>query len=189
MEEKKTRKTDRRTRYTRMVIKDALLELLEEKEYMNITVADLCRAAELSRGTFYLHYSNISQVMEETLDDVLANTHSVLLQVGCEITRGKKCSYPLCHFLRENKKYQNIFFADSLRSHVIDRMMNFSKDQFSERLQTDMGCSEDILYAIYYFQLNGCLALCKRYRDISDEKWIQIQHGVDCFLKAGFQNL
>ena len=33
MAEKKTRKTDRRTLYTRMVIKDALLSLLADKEY------------------------------------------------------------------------------------------------------------------------------------------------------------
>ena len=61
MEEKKARKTDRRTLYTRMAVKDALLELLKEKEYADITVADLCRAAQLSRGTFYLHYGNISR--------------------------------------------------------------------------------------------------------------------------------
>ena len=41
MDEKKPRKTDRRTLYTRMVIKEALLSLLAEKEYADITIADL----------------------------------------------------------------------------------------------------------------------------------------------------
>ena len=39
MAEKKTRKTDRRTLYTRMVIKDALLSLLADKEYADVTIA------------------------------------------------------------------------------------------------------------------------------------------------------
>ena len=71
MKEQKIRKTDRRTLYTRQAIQDALLELLTEKEYADITVADLCRAAELNRGTFYLHYGNIAQVLDELLEDAL----------------------------------------------------------------------------------------------------------------------
>lgn len=65
MNEQKQRKTDRRTLYTRMVVKEALLELLSEMDYADITVATLCRKAEINRGTFYLHYGNLSQVMDE----------------------------------------------------------------------------------------------------------------------------
>lgn len=38
----KTQKEDRRTRYTRQVIKEAFLKLLEEKEYPKITVTEIC---------------------------------------------------------------------------------------------------------------------------------------------------
>ena len=48
----KTQKEDRRTRYTRQVIKEAFLKLLEEKEYPKITVTEICRLAEINRGTF-----------------------------------------------------------------------------------------------------------------------------------------
>lgn len=41
MNEQKQRKTDRRTLYTRMVVKEALLELLSEMDYADITVATL----------------------------------------------------------------------------------------------------------------------------------------------------
>ena len=83
MAEKKTRKTDRRTLYTRMVIKDALLSLLADKEYADVTIADLCREAEINRGTFYLHYSNLHEVLEELFDDALGKMNHVLVQVGC----------------------------------------------------------------------------------------------------------
>lgn len=46
----KTQKEDRRTRYTRQVIKEAFLKLLEEKEYPKITVTEICRLAEINRG-------------------------------------------------------------------------------------------------------------------------------------------
>ena len=44
-----TRKTDRRTLYTRQVVKDALLELLEKNPYAKINVTMLCKQAEITR--------------------------------------------------------------------------------------------------------------------------------------------
>ena len=39
----KTRKQDRRTRYTRQTIKDTFLELLKQKSFMQITVIEICK--------------------------------------------------------------------------------------------------------------------------------------------------
>ncbi len=50
----KTRKQDRRTRYTRQTIKDTFLELLKQKSFTKITVTEICKNAEINRGTFYL---------------------------------------------------------------------------------------------------------------------------------------
>ena len=55
----KTRKQDRRTRYTRQTIKDTFLELLTQKSFTKITVTEICKNAEINRGTFYLHYYDI----------------------------------------------------------------------------------------------------------------------------------
>ena len=49
----KTRKQDRRTRYTRQTIKDTFLELLNQKSFTKITVTEICKNAEINRGTFY----------------------------------------------------------------------------------------------------------------------------------------
>ncbi len=189
MEHNKTRKTDRRTLYTQMVIKDALLSLLSVKEYADITIADLCREAEINRGTFYLHYDNLRNVMDALFDDALGSVNDVLVQVGCETVDEKKCAYPLCRFLRENKKYQPLFFSDSLHSQVIDRIATSSWKGFHERLRAKSGLSEDVLKAIFYFQLNGCLAVSKQNIGIADGDWSEIQCNIDRFLKSGFSNL
>ena len=189
MAEQKQRKTDRRTLYTRMVIKEAMLELLTEMDYSELTVADICRQAEINRGTFYLHYDNISQVLDALFDDALGNTHSVLAQIGSETAKDEKCAYPLCRFLRENKKYQPLFFSDSLHSYVVDRMAESYRRSFVERLQKESGLGEETLNALFYFQLNGCLAISKRNIAVSDDAWSEIQCSVDRFLKHGFENL
>ena len=58
----KTKKQDRRTRYTRQTIKDTFLELLKQKSFTKITVTEICKNAEINRGTFYLHYYDIHDV-------------------------------------------------------------------------------------------------------------------------------
>ena len=65
------RKIDRRTRYTINGIKEAFLELINQHSYSQITVAQVCRQAEITRSTFYLHFNNLTDVLNSVLDDAL----------------------------------------------------------------------------------------------------------------------
>ena len=49
----------------------ALLRLLERKDFPLITVKELCREAEVSRSTFYLHYETVADLLSETTDALL----------------------------------------------------------------------------------------------------------------------
>lgn len=57
---------------SRRLICGALLELLGEKELANITVTELVERADLNRSTFYAHYSNLVDVLDEIEDMWLA---------------------------------------------------------------------------------------------------------------------
>ena len=52
------KKTDRRVKYTKQAIRDSFLKLLSEKPIEKISVTEICREAEINRGTFYSHYTN-----------------------------------------------------------------------------------------------------------------------------------
>lgn len=71
MEEKRERKPDRRTLYTKAVIKDAFLAELKTTDYDHITVTSLCQRAEIHRSTFYIHYVDALSVFDELLDQLL----------------------------------------------------------------------------------------------------------------------
>ena len=47
------KKTDRRVKYTKQAIRDSFLKLLSEKPIEKISVTEICREAEINRGTFY----------------------------------------------------------------------------------------------------------------------------------------
>ena len=46
---------------------EALLALLEKKEFAYITIRELCAAAGVNRSTFYLHYQNMTELLEESI--------------------------------------------------------------------------------------------------------------------------
>ena len=64
-------KSDLRVTKTRRLIKAAFLELVQTKPGQKITVTELAKRAEISKGTFYLHYLDIynlyNQMVEETV--------------------------------------------------------------------------------------------------------------------------
>ena len=57
--------TDRRVRRTRAQLQKALLELLEEKDIRSITVQELARRADVNRGTFYAHYTDVYDLLDQ----------------------------------------------------------------------------------------------------------------------------
>ncbi len=48
----------------------ALISILDEKDFLDITVKEICQKAAVNRSTFYLHYENIYDLLKETLDNL-----------------------------------------------------------------------------------------------------------------------
>jgi len=68
----KEMKMNRKTRYTRMALRDSLMELMKEKPLAKITIKELCNNADINRTTFYAHYTNqydlLNKIETETLE-------------------------------------------------------------------------------------------------------------------------
>ena len=56
---------------TAVKMDEALLSLLEKKEFTYITVKEICEKAGVNRSTFYLHYENTSDLLKETTQYIL----------------------------------------------------------------------------------------------------------------------
>ena len=62
---------DKRIAKTKKNLKNAMIAMLGEKDFEHITITELCRAAEISRITFYSHYSDKYALLDEIFDDML----------------------------------------------------------------------------------------------------------------------
>ena len=62
---------DRRKRKSRKAIFDACVELIQEKEFENITINEIVVRADLNRGTFYLHFADKYDMMNSFENEMI----------------------------------------------------------------------------------------------------------------------
>ena len=72
---------DLRVVKTKGAIRNALFELMSEKELAKITISEICVRAQINRKTFYSHYRAPGDVIEELENEVL-DTFSEILRRG-----------------------------------------------------------------------------------------------------------
>lgn len=71
-------KTDRRVKKTRQQLRIHLAKMMCEKSIQDITVKELVEKADINRSTFYLHYSDIHQLLETLENELLAEIIQVI---------------------------------------------------------------------------------------------------------------
>lgn len=184
----KTPKEDRRTRYTLQIIKDTFLKLLSEKEFPKITVTEICKLAEINRGTFYLHYYDTSDVLDDILDDILKETAHTIEHIFCPAHRSGNCSYPFCDRLHSSGQYQALFLDDTIAARIIEKIADAAKEDYVTWLMSHSLLTFQEAEAIFYFQMNGCLAINKVMLRNHCPDWKQIQQTIDQFIRSGLES-
>ena len=58
---------------TKSDLKVALTRLLKQKDFEAISVSDIAREAGINRGTFYLHYVDKFDMIDQLIDEILQN--------------------------------------------------------------------------------------------------------------------
>lgn len=66
-------KGNQRFQDTRRAIEEAFIQLLDQQSEDQITVAQICRRAGIHRTTFYHHYQDVPQLMEEMIHNQYAD--------------------------------------------------------------------------------------------------------------------
>lgn len=71
---------NRSVQKTKRNLKDALIYFLKEKSIHQVKVKELTEKAEINRGTFYFHYSDIYELLDELEDDVFTELEKMFDQ-------------------------------------------------------------------------------------------------------------
>ena len=136
-------KSDSKYNATAKRMDNALLLLLKKKPFESITVSELCIEAGVHRSTFYLHYENINDLLEETvrylLDNFLSYFEPELYKFidnlpQCELSQlnliSDKYLIPYLIYVKENQEVFKIAHSHEkaiglydASSHLYDRIL------------------------------------------------------------------
>ncbi len=64
---------DKRVVRTKNAIRAALFKMMETRDITSITITELTTRANINRRTFYTHYSNITDILDETEAEIISS--------------------------------------------------------------------------------------------------------------------
>lgn len=149
----------------------ALISLLKKKPFDYITVSEICEQAGVNRSTFYLHYENVCDLLDETaqylLNDFLSyfstDTKSIALNLkNCELNElvfiRDKYLTPYFTYIKNNKEVFGTALANNktlgfedVYKRMFDNIFNLILDRFNYP-------QSDRQYVMMYY-LNGINAI------------------------------
>ena len=130
-------------------------------------------------------YYDIDDVLNEILNDFLSDTSSVLDHVLCPYRLS--CTYPFCEKIHSSPHYQILFFDDVTCARMLEKLSDLGKENFVTRLMQSSLLTFEQAEAVFYFQMNGCLAINRMMLKNQCTDWSRIQQTIDQFIKAGLE--
>ena len=179
------KKEDRRVRRTKKLLTQALTQLLQEKQINEITVKELTDLADMNRGTFYLYYKDMFDMLEkiedgmfEALDEIVS-----LHEHGDVSQQTKPILLDLFHFIEENQEMCRVLlsphgdmnFLHRLNEVVREKCLKAWPDIREEKGEADF----DYHYSFVVFGCAGIIrAWVNRNCPESAEKMAEMAYGM-----------
>jgi AcrR family transcriptional regulator len=109
-------KADRRSQRTRRLLTAALVELMFEKRFEDISVQDILDRADIGRSTFYGHFSSKEALLYSSLGDMLHGLEVHMaeegnMQRGDDSPGGGIVLLPSLGLFRHIKQHQRLYRA------------------------------------------------------------------------------
>ncbi|OMF67997.1 TetR/AcrR family transcriptional regulator [Paenibacillus sp. FSL R5-0766] len=114
-------KVDRRVRKSQEAIKMAVIELMNEKDFDQITIQDISDRADVSRRTIYLHYTDKFNLLDKLIGEHITNLREI-----CEATEDDDSYRDMVEMWFEYFENHSLFFSALLAS----KGSSFFRNQF-----------------------------------------------------------
>lgn len=127
---------------------DALILLLLKKDFDYITIKDICQEAKVNRSTFYLHYENTYDLLEEVISNLnksFKESFKDVKPIDISISNIAELNFiddkylvPYLNFIKENKQVYKalrnepkIFKADKTYEKMFEKLFSPILDKFN----------------------------------------------------------
>ena len=198
-------KVDRRYSYTHNVLQDAMLELLHTMDFNQVTVANLCRQADVGRATFYTHFDNLTDVLEELVEDAIKATHrSTSKNVADSVRKASRylkteegmqeleknlLILPVCQRVADHPRYNVLFKDAAISDYILSMIYRQEKDWQIPQLMEECHLSEKEAEMLFVCMITGAFAVNKAMGWKKDRDWMKVQRVLLTYVAGGIDAL
>lgn len=150
---------DRRVKYTKKVIKETLITLLNEKEINKITVSEICKIADINRATFYRYYLDAYDLLDKIKEEFVGE-----LIEASQRPDTKKSVYNfakgLLIVLENNRSLAKILFNNKSNIYFLNEILEIAYNRCKKRWFDNLADlnEKDADYASVFI-FNGALGI------------------------------
>jgi AcrR family transcriptional regulator len=140
-------KVDRRITKSQVAIKKAVIELMSEKNFDDITIQNISDRADVNRGTIYLHYMDKFDLLDKIMEEHINNLREIC-QSASEMDFID--STVLCmEYFERNYLFFSTMLASSGAPYFRSRFLEFNIEEFKNEVDItkgkNYGQSEDVI--------------------------------------------
>ncbi|MEH7415593.1 TetR/AcrR family transcriptional regulator [Neobacillus drentensis] len=146
-------KGNRRTLYSKKVIIDAFLLLLKEKTLNKITVTDICKVANINRGTFYSYYNDPFDLMRSIEEEMIEKMMSAINISGDEYLQN--ILNGIFNLILENIDLCKIIFNEKNSSHVLTTILNYAYEKTIEETKKQFPHANETQLEYFFTYITG----------------------------------
>ena len=158
------KKEDRRVRRTRKILTQALTELLQQKQVNEITVKELTDLADMNRGTFYLYYKDIYDMLEKIQDEMFEKLNTIFaLREDEKVTeQTKPILLDLFRFIEENQEMCRVLLSPNGDMSFLHRLNEVLREKCLHMyLGAEPAANEEDFDYRYSFVVYGCAGIIR----------------------------
>jgi AcrR family transcriptional regulator len=108
------RKEDTRIKRTKKLLREGITQLILQKSIKKISVRELADLVEINRGTFYLHYKDIYDLVEQIENDLCEQFEEIMSKAKYDTPDDTLAAFKnVCDFLDQNKQICYALLSDN----------------------------------------------------------------------------
>lgn len=161
-------KNNRRTKYTIDVIKSSFLTLLRTKKMAQITVTEICKLAEINRGTFYLHYKDHFELLEVMQKDFNREILETMRRDQTPCTADGSL-IKLLKIIQEKKMIYKLIISDTGEHSFLSEVLLEAHNEYSRRTEDGNKYGSAVDYSFTYM-VYGCMGVINQWLESESEE-------------------
>ena len=154
--------TDRRIRKTKKSLKDGLIELMLEKSINDISVRELTEKVDLNRGTFYLHYKDIFDLLEQIEDELFQEFNEIMISHSKDHLECSLLSLlvDIFNYLKENASICTVLLSNNGDINFINKIKDLIREKCFSVWTVMFELPKTNAFDYFYnFIVSGCIGI------------------------------